>query len=175
MDDKYMFSGSENGPWLDIGDYKTAAHALAAAKASFEWPVAYVAKMKPLGPDDLFPPSFIGDMIEGVAMKYGSAIADDVMRRVQDNKQAMLKWVWEAGYAGLYDSNKEPLWVVDMVHGYKPDENVRPVDFDREAQAAIEREKTAKAIEEQKKRKVKEAEILRQYESKKKPSLEDLM
>jgi hypothetical protein len=171
--DRFEISDKPNGPWLALYEYQTPQQALEAGKASFQWPVVYVAKMRKIDPSDVMRRSFIMDMTEDLTLRHGNALAEDIMNRLLSSTDQIINSVWDAIEKAL---EGDPIWVADMIHKYDKDQNVRPADFNKEMQAEISQKKTREAIEAQKERKKEDAEEIKKIEEGAlKPKLEDLM
>ena len=170
--DKFMYSDKEKGPWFALGEYETAGHALAAARASFQWTAVWVAKMREADAADIISPNFVNDLAEDLVLKHGNAVAEELTQRIKENGQDFAKSVWQAGMLAL--RGDEPIWIADMMHGYNPNDSVRPADFDKEMQAQISQQKTREGIAAQKARQELEAKELEEWKEKqnlpKKPS-----
>lgn len=174
--DKFMYSDKENGPWFALENHTTPQAALDAARASFQWQAVWIAKMREADAADVFPPSFVDEIAENLVLKHGNALAEEIIQRINSNRQGLMNLMWKAGTHAL-SGGDGPIWVAEMKHGYNPEQAVRPADFNKELQAEISRKKTAEAIKEQRKRQAEEAKELEEWKEKQenKPKLGDLL
>lgn len=125
--DRYQVSGSENGPWFELTVTNNPVQALARGRASFEWPVVWVAKMRLIRGGDILPSKEVlfGDLEEFVSVKHGSAMADALHQSLNAKAYRRI----EAVLTGHLVEEGVTVLVPDIKHRYGKDQAVRPHDF----------------------------------------------
>lgn len=126
--DRFMISDSETGPWLELQITNNPAHALQLGRGSFNWPVVWVAKMRPIRGEDLMPSEevFQGEIMERIADHHGGQAADQL------NDEAVFEVMWieacDAITGHLLDVECD-VWVPEIKKPYGKDQGVRVTDF----------------------------------------------
>lgn len=125
--DRYQVAEKETGPWLEMVVTNRPEQALAKARASFNWDTVWVAKMRPIMGEDLLPTPevFWADVVEEMATKYGSTVADEVSMIANANTY---EYVALALTGALLDAEVEIL-VPMKTWRYKKDEAVKAIHF----------------------------------------------
>jgi len=128
--DKFQIADKPSGPWLELDEYKTPQQALDSGRASFQWPVVWVAKMRHVDASDVMPPieQFMGEVSERLATLHGGTVAEQVTEHLNKNSTVLVDLVWEAVdmILGLDDSR---VFVPAKKKSYSRDMQVRPMDF----------------------------------------------
>jgi len=125
--DRYQVSESANGPWIELVVTNNPAQALAKARASFDWPIIWVAKMRPIMGVDLLPPSevFWADTMERMAILYGNTTVDELEPLMSEQT---FEYLSTALTGALLDAEVEIL-APDVKRAYGADQAVKATDF----------------------------------------------
>ncbi len=142
--DRYQVSGSENGPWLELTVTSNPVQALARGRASFDWPIVWVAKMRLIRGVDILPPQEVlfGDLEELVSVRHGSAMADALHQSLNTKAYRRI----EAVLTGHLLDEGVTVLVPDIKHRYGKDQAVRPSDFLTPAEAPAKKKISLKDL-----------------------------
>ena len=126
--DRYMVSDSPNGPWLEFAVTNMPHHALQTARGKMDWPVVWVAKMRPITGSDLLPPAEViqGDIMEKLATTQGTQVVTQLEDEI--NLSQLYDDLCNAATGHLLDIETD-IMVPDIKKPYGSDQNVRHADF----------------------------------------------
>lgn len=125
---KWAVSGSPNGPWLGLSDAEHPQQVLDKARASFDWPVIWVAKMRPLDGSDIVPSPQVlwGDVEEWVVEHFGSSVAEELAGEFDLTDVHTLM---EDAVTDYLVQKRIPVWVPSIKQPYSQHQNVRGDHF----------------------------------------------
>ena len=131
--DRYQVAEIEHGPWMELVVTNTPRQALAKARASFGWKTVFVALMRPIRGVDLLPSPavFWSDVSELVAVRYGSAVIDELETSMAMDSFDDIEMALTGMLPTLMDCGVEIL-VPDKIRWYGPDQEIRATDFVKE-------------------------------------------
>jgi hypothetical protein len=124
--DRYQVATSPDGPWLELTVTDKPEQALIRAKASFDWPVVWVAKMRPVDALDVLPPQeqFFAEARERLAVLHGSAVCDQFEVLFRNNEFVPMVDAMNDAIRRLPE-----VLVPEIKQPYTRDQMVRPNDF----------------------------------------------
>lgn len=125
--DRYQVASTPNGPWVELQVTNNPRHALEVARASFDWSVVWVAKMKPLRGADVLPPpeAFWGEMEERISILYGAGMVEELAGVMNSEGYRLI----EVALTGHFLDMEVEALVPDMKHPYGASQSVRANDF----------------------------------------------
>ena len=125
--DRYQVANSPRGPWLELQVTNNPAQALAYARASFNWTVVWVARMRPIRGSDVLPTPQVmfGEMEEMISEGFGSDMAD----LLHDVLNAKAYEHIETALTGHLLDEEVDVLVPAIKKPYGKDQAVRAIDF----------------------------------------------
>jgi hypothetical protein len=125
--DRYQIAEKPEGPWLELAATSDPVRALAFARASFDWKVVWVAKMRLIEGADILPEreQFWADIKERLAILYGSVLIDEL----EVMFTTMPFEIMEVALDTSLDAYDIDVLIPEIKRPYGKDQNVRPADF----------------------------------------------